>query len=83
MKARFVHVALLAVAAIAAATVGAVADAHFRIAGGGFGIEPGTSAWLLCLDKNKDVAPGITPKTHIQPTSAGGKTGNAIVVTCP
>ncbi len=38
---------------------------------------------MLCLDKNKDIANGVTPKTHIQPTGSGGRVGNAIVVSCP
>jgi hypothetical protein len=76
------HVALLAVVAIAAATVGAFAGANLRIAGGVYGVEPGSSATMLCLDKNKDIATGVTPRTHIQPTGSGARVGNAIVVSC-
>ncbi len=77
------HIALLTIVAIGVATVGAFADSHFRIAGGGYGIEPGGSAFLLCLDENKDIKNGATPKTHIQPTGFSGRVGNAIVVSCP
>jgi len=83
ISAKFAHVALLAVVATAAATAGAFANANLRIAGGVFGVEPGISATMLCLDKNKDIANGVTPKTHIQPTGSGGRVGNAIVVSCP
>ena len=82
-SAKFVHAALLAVVAIAAATVGAFANANFRIASGIMGVEAGSQAAMLCLDHNKDIAHGVTPKTHVQPTGFGGKVGNAIVVTCP
>lgn len=83
ITAKFTHVALLAVVAIVAATVGAFANANLRIAGGVYGVEPGSSATLLCLDKDKDIVNGATPKTHIQPTGSGGRVGNAIVVSCP
>ncbi|MGC2128800.1 MAG: hypothetical protein WA629_01770 [Candidatus Aquilonibacter sp.] len=83
ISAKFAHVALLAAVATAAATVGALANANLRIAGGVFGVEPGIAATMLCLDKNKDIANGVTPKTHIQPTGSGGRVGNAIVVSCP
>jgi hypothetical protein len=83
ISAKFEHVAVLAVVAVAAATVGAFANANLRIAGGAYGIEPGSSATMLCLDKNKDIIQGATPKTHIQATGSGARVGNAIVVSCP
>jgi len=80
---KFAHVALLAAVAAVATTIGAFANSNLRIAGGVYGIEPGVSATMLCLDKSKDIINGATPKTHIQPTGSGGRVGNAIVVSCP
>lgn len=44
----------------------------------------GKTGTVVCLDKAGDnLLNGATPRTHIQPSSYGGHTTNAIVVTCP
>jgi hypothetical protein len=84
ITAKLMLVGILAAVAAGAATVGALADAHFRIAGGVYGVEPGYGkATLICVDKNKDIANGVTIKTHSMPLSYGGHSGTGVTVTCP
>ncbi|HTU69565.1 MAG TPA: hypothetical protein VMF11_04515 [Candidatus Baltobacteraceae bacterium] len=84
-RTKFIFVALLAVVAAGAATVGAFADAHLRVAGGIYGVEAGSnlSATLVCLDKEKNIASGVTIKTRMTPMSDGGHTGTGVSVSCP
>jgi hypothetical protein len=84
ITAKLMLVALLAAVAVGAATLGALADAHFRIAGGVYGVEPGYGrATLICVDKDKDIANGVTIKTHPMPLSYGGRSGTGVAVSCP
>jgi len=81
---KLTHVGVLAVVAAAAVTVGALADAHLRIAGGVYGVTSGYgNATLICVDKNKDIAEGVTIKTSLVPMSSGGHKGTGVTVTCP
>jgi hypothetical protein len=77
--------AILAVVVVAAATVGAMAHANLRIAGGVYGVEAGShlSATLICLDKEKDIAQGVTIRTTLMPIGSGGHSGTGVSVSCP
>jgi len=81
---KLVQGGVLAVIAVSAATVGALADAHLRIAGGIYGVKSGYgNASLICVDKENDIANGVTIKTHLMPLSSGGHSGTGVTVTCP
>lgn len=81
---KLTHVGILAALAAAAATVGALADSHLRIAGGVYGVTSGYgNATLVCVDKDKDIAEGVTIKTSMVPISSGGHKGTGVTVTCP
>ncbi len=82
---KLMHAGILAIVAAAAATVGALADSHLRIAGGIYGVTSGYgNASLVCVDKNKDIAQGVTIKTTMVPLSDGaGHKGTGVTVTCP
>jgi hypothetical protein len=77
-------VGLAAVVAISA-TVGALADAHLRIANGTYGVQSGSdrSVTLVCIDKNKDIANGVTIKTSHQPIVWDGHRGTGVTGICP
>ena len=73
-----------AVAVAVFVATGVAVAGSWAMINGTAAVKSGGTGTVVCLDKAGDkLLDGATPRTHIQPTSYGGHTTNAIVVTCP
>jgi hypothetical protein len=81
---KVIAIASAGLIAVSAAGGAALAKGPFKFLGGLGVLEPGISATVACVDKAGDhFLDGVKASTHIQPTSYGGHTAQAIVVQCP